>query len=155
MSRTPFAIAPIVLLIVVGLLLGGGLAIHQIGWWEGYQAAHLADGAAASPPMSYGFGGWGLFVSLGVAFLLILIVGRLLRAWAWTSAWRQWCGPDAPAAMGGECFFGPWAGHHHRHHPHPPVPPWCAGWHRPHTAETTATDAGSGGTASRPEDQTA
>jgi hypothetical protein len=152
MYRTPFVFAPLALLIVAGLLIGGGLVIHHIGWTEGYRVAQLADGAtAAPPPTAYGPGGWGLLVTLGMGFLLLLIVGKFLHFWSWTSAWRQWQAPNGPARAAGEWPAGHAAWHGHWHHPHPPVPPWCAGWHHP-PAEETVTPAADTHAASKPAD---
>ena len=156
MYRTPFVFAPLVLLIVAGLLLGGGLVIHHIGWSEGYRVAQLADGATAAPqPVAYGPGGWGLLLTLGAGFLLLLIVGKLLHLWAWSSAWRHWGGPDAPADASEKWWGGHPAGHHPWHHQHPPVPPWCADWHRGHAKETTAPDADTDAAPGKPENQPA
>ena len=151
MYRTPFVFAPLVLLIVAGLLLGGGLIIHQAGWSDGYQAAQLVDGGGSRPPVSYGFGGWGLLVALGLGFLVLLTTGKFLRLWAWNSAWHQSGGSDTPEKMTGAWPGRYWGGHRHWHHPHPAVPPWCSGWHQPPGEEPEAPASAAGAAPDRPD----
>ena len=120
-------------LIVVGLLVVGGLAVHYVGWSEGYAAGQLAaegEEGAPAPYGPYGFRwpgrpfGFTPFLFGGALFrivllvVLLVVIGKLLRFVAW-------------AIAGGPPMGGPWARHWHRPHghwAHGPMPPWFHGW---------------------------
>jgi hypothetical protein len=121
MSRARFFLAPLALLIIVGLLILGGFAIHRTGWAQGYRmgqmAAGITDGAVV-PYVPYGPGSGGLLITLVVFLLLLLVAGKFFRFWAWRMAW------------------GPWMGRHsskdwHWHRGHGPMPPWYQYWEEP------------------------
>jgi uncharacterized membrane protein YjgN (DUF898 family) len=110
-------------LVLIGLLVVGGLAIHYAGWSRGYAAGQLAaEGEeAATPPylrrawqpvgyMAYA-PGVGLLLKVVLLVVFIAIVGKLMRFVIWGAAWR--------AAM-----VGPWASHWHHAYSRRPVPPW-------------------------------
>ena len=81
MYRTRFLVIPLVLLIFICLLFAGGLAIHRIGWSEGYRVGLLAsDGvpAAAVPSASYGTGFFGLLLVVGIFFLLLAVIMKAI-----------------------------------------------------------------------------
>lgn len=131
MSKARFLLIPLVGLLVIGLLIVGGWAIHRIGWSEGYAFAQQAAGSetATVPYGPSGLSYVALFLTAGLAFLLLLAVtGKLLRLWAWKAVGGPWMmhGMARQMAMGpnGE----PWSKYWHRHHR--PVPPWCWDWEK-------------------------
>lgn len=134
MSRTQFPIAPLAILIIIGLLILGGFAFYRISWLDGYKtgqlvAAGIADGTVA-PYVPYRPGCGGVLLTLGVAFLLILVAGKFFRFWAWNAAW----GPGM-MARGKKGEY--WAKHWHQHRPHHgPMPPWCWDWEEPSEEKT-------------------
>jgi hypothetical protein len=125
MSKTRFLVVSLAALIIIGLLILGGLAIHRIGWSQGYKVGQLAAGieeGATVPYGAYGFRYSGLFLTVGLVLLLLIVVGKFFRFWAWKMAWGPWMMAGGPK---GER----WARHWHR--PHGPMPPWYWGWEEP------------------------
>jgi len=130
MSKTRFLVVPLAALIIIGLLILGGLAIHRIGWSEGYRMGQLAAGdkeGAVVPYAPYGFGHAGPFLTVGLLLLLLIVIGKFFRLWAWRMVGQPWMMARGPK---GEH----WARHWHR--PHGPMPPWCWGWEEPSEAKT-------------------
>ena len=131
MLRKRFWVVPLAALIVVSLLIIlGGFAIHRISWSQGYRMGQLAtggEGVAVVPYAPYGFGHPGLFFTVGLLFLLLIVMGKFFRF----CTWRMAGGPKGAH----------WARHWHR--PHGPMPPWCWGWEKPPTekAEQAGPDA--------------
>ena len=154
MSRIRVFAVVVVTLIVIGLLAVGGAAIYRAGWSHGYVNGRAIESGDESgeegpavaevpfgfshrgravtfghPVYSLGFsflrGGLACLFGLGLFFLLLLALVKLLSF----KAWRMACGP-----MG-----APGPGHWHRSHPHPhphPHPhggafPWCWHWEKP------------------------
>jgi len=135
MSQTRFPLFPLAILIIIGLLIMGGFSIHRISWMDGYKTGQLvargADGAVMPyPPYQSGCGG--PLLTLGVIFLLFLVVGKFFRFWAWKMARGPWM---MAHGLKGER----WARHWHR--PHGPMPPWCWGWEEPSKEETEEAQA--------------
>jgi hypothetical protein len=117
----------ILALILVGLLVGGGVAMYRTGWAQGYQAGALTVGAGSgeqlSPAPIYpaypfypGWGHYGPFFGfspftpllwLGFFVLIFFLIGGLFRPWGW----RRW---------GGGHMHGGWG--------HGPMPPWAKEW---------------------------
>jgi hypothetical protein len=129
MSKTRFLIVSLAALIIIGLLILGGLAIHRIGWSQGYKVGQLAAGieeGATVPYGAYGFRYSGLFLTVGLVLLLLIVVGKFFRFWAWKMAWGPWMMAGGPK---GERWARQWARHWHR--PHGPMPPWYWGWEEP------------------------
>ncbi len=127
MSRTRFASLPLIALIIIGLLIMGGLAISRISWAEGYKTGLLAAGVADGAVIPYvpntpGFGGF--LLTLGLIFILLLVIGKFFRFWAWKAAW-------GPGMMARGKKGEHWAKHWHQHRPHGPIPPWCWDWEEP------------------------
>ena len=125
MLKKRFWVVPLTALIVVGLLILSGFAIHRIGWLQGYrigQSAIGGEGGAVVPYAPYGFGRPGLLFTIGVLFLLLIVVGKFFRFWAWKMAGSPWTMASGPKRA-------PWTWHWH--HPHAPMPPWCWGWEKP------------------------
>jgi hypothetical protein len=127
MSRTHSLVAPFVVLIIAVLLVVGGLAIHRIGWSEGYQMGQLAATVGHDMTVPYSLGWPGLFLALGVAFLVLVVVGKFLRFWAWTTIWGPQTAAGAPSNKADDWHHAHWA----RHWPHGPMPPWFRGWDIP------------------------
>jgi hypothetical protein len=136
MSKTWFVVRVLTTLVVIGLLIIGGFAIHRIGWSQGYVAGQLAAGGeegAAAPYAPYSFGhpgryfgfapfpfGAGLFLTVGLLILLLIGIGRIFRFWAW----RMTGGPQGQ----------------YWHRPHGPMPRWCWGWEKPFEERTERTE---------------
>jgi hypothetical protein len=132
MSKNWFLLKALAALIIIGLLILGGLAIHRFGWSQGYKVGQLAAGSevgATVPYGRYGFGYSGLFVTIGLLLLLLIVIGKFTRFWAW----KMVGGPWRMAGRSWMMAHGPkgkrWARHWHR--PHGPMPPWCWGWEEP------------------------
>ena len=132
MSQSRFPLFPLAVLIIIGLLIMGGFAIHRISWLDGYKTGQLvargADGTVMPyPPYQPGCGG--LLLTLGVIFLLLIVAGKFFRFWAWKGAWGSGATPGGPKSQR-------WVKHWHRHRPHGPMPPWCWDWEEPSEEET-------------------
>jgi hypothetical protein len=112
--------------VLIGLLVAGGFAIHRLGWSQGYAAAELtaAGEEAPAPPLAppgwrpIGFAyrplGGGLLVALLLGLIFLAVSGKLVRVIMW--------GAMGGPAMAGSWMADPWG--HHRHRMHGPVPPW-------------------------------
>jgi hypothetical protein len=128
MSRRwfPFLLRALAALIVVGLVIGGGFAIHRISWSQGYRMGQLAAGGEEGALAPYGPGRPGLLLTAGVILLVLLLIGKFFRFWAWHVAWGPWMMARGPRGR-------TWAAHRaaHWHRPHGPMPPWCWGWEQP------------------------
>ena len=137
MSKKLFWVVPLAVLIVVVLLILGGFAIHQISWSQGYRMGQLAtggEGGAVVPYAPYGFGRPGLFITIGLIFLLLIVMGKFFRFWAWKTVGGPWMMAHGPRSEY-------WARRWHRFHG--PVPPWLWGWEKSseEKAEQTGSDA--------------
>jgi len=122
-SRNWFAWRVVATVVLLGLLVAGGFAVHRLGWSQGYAAAELAERGEEVPtpplappgwrPVGFARGG-SLLTSLLLGFLFLVFVSRLLRVIMW--------GAMAGPAMAWHGAGGPW--HHHWRCMHGPVPPW-------------------------------
>jgi hypothetical protein len=129
MSKVRFLAVLLAALIIIGLLILGGLAIHRIGWSQGYKVGQLAvgiEGGATLPYGPYGFRYSGLFLTIGLILLLLIVIGKFFRFWAWKMAGGPWMMAGRPWMMAHRPKGEHWARHWHR--PHGPMPPWCWGW---------------------------
>ena len=136
MSKTRFLVVSLAALIIIGLLILGGLAIHRIGWSQGYKVGQLAAGGeegATVPYGAYGFRYSGLFLTVGLILLLLIVIGKFFRFWAWKMVGAPWMMARGPR---GEY----WARHWHR--PHGPMPPWCWGWEEPSEEKAEEAEPG-------------
>ena len=133
MYRRGFWGVALMAVLVIALLFGVGSAIHRSGWSQGYLMGQLAvqgaDGAqlpypAGYPVMPHGqhfaFGGLGLLLAIGLAFFLIVAVGKtfFFRHWRmaggpWAHGWKDVSEEERQA----------WAKRWHEHGRH--TPPWC------------------------------
>jgi hypothetical protein len=121
-SRNWFVWRAVAAVVLIGLLVGGGFAIHRLGWSQGYAAAELtAQGEEMpTPPLAppgwrpIGFARGGLLVSILLGLLFLAFVGRLLRIIMW--------GAMAGPVMGWHAMGG--SRRHPRHWMHGQVPPW-------------------------------
>ena len=129
-----FAVGGVTLLVLLCLLGAAGAALFHVSWSQGYTAGTVAAGAAASPPMphnlvppGWAFGprpvllGIGMFFTVGMLFLVFVMVGKLFHSHTWRTA-------DGPASE-------QWREHWDRHwsSAHGPPPPW---WGRPAEEKT-------------------
>jgi hypothetical protein len=139
MSKTRFLLVPLIMVILIGLLIGGGWTIHRIGWSEGYAAA--AGEVSVVPYAPTGLSRVALFLTAGLAGLVfVAFVGMLLRLWAFKTFAGPWMlagGPwrHAPVGPNGEHWASHWR-HFHRHAP----PWWC--WEEPEEGEREGQEAG-------------
>ncbi len=130
MSKKWFWVRALVMLVIVGLLAVGGVALYRAGWSQGYMASPPVvegeEGAITSPGL--GYPGWHLYhapfifgaVKIGLFLLFLVVISRMLRFVLWGPVCRFWmAGPRFRRIAG-------W------HRMHGPVPPWCWGWEEPH-----------------------
>jgi len=141
MKRRSFIVRFILSLLLVAVLVIGGMVLYRVGWSQGYQAGALLESGALgeSFPMVPYFGGLarqpfmpgmgfpflGLCLGIGFIFVIMVLVGGLLRPWSR----RRW---------GWHPHHGDWA-----HGPMPP--PWAKDWKEYHkdlpTEEEESTDS--------------
>jgi hypothetical protein len=116
MSGKWFVWLPILAIVVIALLVGGGYAIYRGGWESGHSAAEstLADTEASVAPvpwLHHGPSGWWSPFSLGVVligvFLFILAMKAVFHGIR-LLAWRK------VAAAGTGPFGPPWEGRYWR-----------------------------------------
>jgi hypothetical protein len=142
MSRTRFLLVPLILVILIGLLIGGGWAVHRLGWSEGYMAGmRAATGEVNMVPYApLGLGHVALFLTAVLAFLVLVgFMAKLLRLWAFGAIMGPWMmsgGPwkHAPVGPNGER----WASRRRYYHRH--APPWWWGWEQPSDEEREAQE---------------
>jgi flagellar biosynthesis protein FliQ len=132
MSKSTLVLVPLLLVVVAGLLITGGWAIHRIGWTEGYAVgAGVAAGEASPVPYApTGLSYIGLFLTAGLAFVVLMaFVSKLMGLWAFRTFAGPWMlahkRPVGPSGPNGER----WAAHWHRYPRH--APPWWWGWEQP------------------------
>jgi hypothetical protein len=115
------------MVVLIGLLVAGGFAIHRLGWSQGYAAAEIAAQGEEipTPPLAppgwrpVGFGRGGLMLmTLLLGLLFFAFVGKLLRVLMW--------GAMAGPAMRWHAMGGSWR--HPRHWMDGPPPPWHGPW---------------------------
>lgn len=143
MFKARFLVAPLVVLIIFGLIVLGGLAVYRVGWSEGYRMAQLVVGGeegGVAPYAPYRFGFPGLFLTLGLILLLFVVVGKFLRFWAWRAAWGA--GMTPPPGAGGWSTRRHWARRWYHHYP--PMPPWCWDWEEGAEEPTPGAEPGAG-----------
>jgi hypothetical protein len=141
-----FLARAVAMLILIGLVVAGGFAIHYISWSQGYSAGQLTSEGeeVATPPYFPGdsghfmwharsvhrpFGVIGALFRIGLCILFFAIVFKLIRFVVWGSVFRHamagpwakpWCGPHGRRAYGRHARW-------HKMHG-PPMPPWCWDW---------------------------
>ena len=98
MSKKWFLVKAVMSVVIIGLLIAGGVAIHYLGWSRGYAAGQLTgevEGLPLHPFAHRAIGRPGLLLTFGLFIFLALIVGKLMRLWMWHSAWGPmgWHGP--------------------------------------------------------------
>lgn len=125
MSKKWLVVKALATLVAIGLLILGGFAIHRIGWLQGYRMGQLAAGSERSMTAPYGFGYPGLFLAVGLALLLLVVIGKFLRL----LAWGPWMMAHWPR---GRHWTGHWPFDKTQdwHRPYGPMPPWCWGWEK-------------------------
>jgi hypothetical protein len=141
-----FLARAVAMLILIGLVVAGGFAIHYISWSRGYTAGQLtgAGEEAATPPYFPGgpeyfvwhsramyrpFGIVGTLFKIGLCILFLGIAFKLIRFVIWGSVFhRAMVGPWAKP------WWGPHRRRAYRRHARwhrvygPPMPPWCWDW---------------------------
>ena len=137
MLKKRFWVAPLAALVVVSLLfILGGFAIHRLSWSQGYRMGQLAaggEGVTAVPYGLHGFGYPGPFITIGLLFLLLMVMGKIFRFCVWRIAGGPWMMASGPKGAH-------WARHWHR--PHGPMPPWCWGWEQPSEEKAEQAEPG-------------
>jgi hypothetical protein len=138
MSKKGFWWRALAMLVLVGLVVAGGFAVHYLAWSRGYAAGQVAEWGEEVVTSSYlphGFGHYGRPVSFlfgaGTLFKCLLgliffaVACKLIRFIVWGAAF-------------GPMMCGPWPKHFHRGHWRraarrhwmhgPPMPPWFCDW---------------------------
>ena len=69
MSKAWCVVRGLAALILVALLVIGGIAIHRIGWSQGYIVGQLAARGDQGMAVPYGFGPMGILLAFGLLFL--------------------------------------------------------------------------------------
>jgi hypothetical protein len=140
-----FLARAVAMLILIGLVVAGGFAIHYFSWSRGYAVGQLASEGeeVATPPYlpdESGYFTWharsvhrpfravGTLFGIGLCILFFAVVFKLIRFVIWGSVFRH-------------AMAGPWARHWHGypgrrayrrharwHRAHGPMPPWCWDW---------------------------
>jgi hypothetical protein len=125
MYRTRFFLAPLVGLIILGLLMMGGFALQRAAWSQGYMMGQLAAGGEAPglAYMPYGPNLFGPFLAIGLLVLLVLAGGFIFRVLTWHGTARAWMKFGGPKA---EEWARRWHKSHAAHHPFTRA--WCWDW---------------------------
>lgn len=140
-----FVARAVAMLVLVGLVVAGGFAIHYISWSQGYSAGQLSGEGeeVATPPyfpggpeyfmwhspaMHHPFNIVGTLFKIGLFILFFVIVFKLIRFVIWGSVFRH-----AMAGPWGRHWYGrpgrrAYRRHARWHHMHGPMPPWCWDW---------------------------
>ena len=136
MYRGGIVVRIVLAITLVVVLVGGGMALYRAGWAQGYQAGtFISNGEGIeSVPMvpqfrglpqqsfmpGFGFPFFGLCLGIGFVFLVLFLVGGLLKPW---ERWR-------------------WARHpyHHGSWEHGPMPPWAKDWEEHHRKSSQDED---------------
>lgn len=144
MSKARFVAIPLTILVIMALLAVGGWAVHRIGWTQGYASGQLATAGEATPTVPYApydLGHLGLFLVVGLVLLLVVgMIGKLLRFWAWGTVAAPWMMAHGTWRMASKRNAERWARHWHR--PHGPVPPWYWDWEEPSGEEAQTPESG-------------
>jgi hypothetical protein len=124
MYRGGIVVRILLVITLIAVLVGGGLVLYRAGWTQGYQAGVFVSsgegiewvpmvpqfrGLAQGPFMpGFGLPFFGLCLGIGFIFLVLFLVGGLLKPWGRKG----------------------WAGHpyHHGKWEHGPMPPWAKDW---------------------------
>jgi hypothetical protein len=132
MTKKRLWVVPLAALIIVSLLILAGFAVHRISWSQGYRMGQLAAGGESGAVAPYAhFGYPGLFFTIGLLFLLLIVIGKVFRFWAWSMVGGPWMMAGGPMRQ------------HWARHWHGPMPPWYWGWDKPseEKAEQVGPDA--------------
>jgi hypothetical protein len=144
MFNRRFFVAPLIGLIIIGLLILGGYALYNTGWSQGYTLGQLAaghEGQAVAPYMPFGFGFPGPLLTILLLLLLFVVISKLFHLLIWTMIGGRWMMAGGPWHMAD----GPQGRHWHRHHG--PMPPWWQDWEKPSEEQSgeAEPDTGAGG----------
>jgi hypothetical protein len=124
MDRRGIVVRIVLAITLAVVMVGGGMALYRAGWAQGYQAGTFissGEGIESVPmesqfrglrqqPFMPGFGTpfFGLCLGIGFIFLVLFLVGGLLKPWGR----RRWAGHP----------------YHHGKWEHGPMPPWAKDW---------------------------
>jgi hypothetical protein len=141
-----FLARAVAMLILIGLVVAGGFAIHYISWSQGYSAGQLAGEGeeAATPPYFPGgpeyflwhsramyrpFGVIGVLFKIGLCILFFAVVCKLIRFVIWGSVFRHVMAGPWAKSWGDPRWPRAYRRHARWHRVHgPPMPPWCWDW---------------------------
>ena len=150
MSKKGFWWRALAALILVGLVVGGGFAVHYLAWSRGYAAGQAVEGSEAvvTPPyLPHGFGyygrpasfmfGAGMLFKCLLGLIFFVVVFKLIRFIVWGAVFHP-------------MMHGPWPRHFHRanwrrferwHRMRGPAPPWCWDWDEDEEAKADSDEA--------------
>ena len=142
MYRRGIFVRILLAILLVVVIVGGRMVAYRAGWGQGYLAGSAISssegvesgllvpqfrGLRQQPFMpGFGFPFFGLCLGIGFIFLVLFLVGGLLKPWGR----RRWAGHP----------------YHHGKWEHGPMPPWAKDWEEHHKkssryeAESTETD---------------
>jgi hypothetical protein len=147
-----FLARAVAMLILIGLVVAGGFAIHYLSWSRGYAAGQLTGEGeeVATPPYlpdEPGYFLWharsahrpfsviGTLFKIGLCILFFVIVFKLIRFVIWGSVFHHaMAGPWAKSWWDPRWRRTFWR-HARWHRVHGPVPPWCWDWNEDEEAD--------------------
>ena len=135
MYRRGIVVRIVLAITLLVVLVGGGMAVYRAGWAQGYQAGTFissGEGIESLPVVpqfrglpqqpfmpGFGFPFFGLCLGIGFIFLVLFLVGGLLKPWGR----RRWAGYP---------YHGNWE--------HCPMPPWAKDWEEQHRMSSQDED---------------
>lgn len=137
MYRRGIFIRVILAFLLLAVIVGGGMAVYRVGWTQGYQTANVVSSSEGIEPgplvpqfsshiyrsyyPGFGFPFFGICLGVGLIFLVMFLVGGLLKPWG---RWRWAYHPG----------HGKWG--------YGPKPPWVREWEDQRKAKSEGKDAG-------------
>ena len=136
MYRGGIVVRIVLAITLVVVMVGGGMALYRAGWAQGYQAGTFISSGEGieSVPMvpqfrglrqqpfmpGFGFPFFGLCLGIGFIFLVLFLVGGLMKPWGR----RRWAGYP----------------YYHSKWEHGPMPPWAKDWEEHHRKSSQYED---------------
>jgi hypothetical protein len=137
MYRRGIFVRIVLAILLVVVIVGGGMAAYRVGWGQGYLAGSaLASSEGVETGLlvpqfgshmyrpfypGFGFPFFGLCFGIGFIFLIMFLVGGLLKPWRR----RRWMGYP-----------------HHGKWENGPMPPWAKEWEEFQQKKAEEKDAG-------------